>query len=330
MNFFKEKLKQLEEIIIPTKPLQWQTFLLVALLLWLGSILLGMGGDNDRQISAIFGRLSWLFLIIGIGLLTSKNLFIGNFNPSSWITGALLTAFFYENVADELKSFIIVMWPLISLCIEELTIFFRNGATLDQSSSLIRKRFSFILLINLLLSSWLSFHFVLQSWIREYPSLLEDNVGNSAFIAKIKPGSVDESRGARILNLIENKLAEEIRDSQLEMSVEKMEMKLITLKFQALEELRPAKENRYWLLQTPIIATNSGYNIELQLIWEGPTAGKESYYLSKNCQIRREVSISESGERPNGRETSQELPRIINRVECGPVQRKALTETPVL
>ncbi len=329
MNFVKEKLKQLEEIIIPTKPLQWQTFLLVALLLWLGSILLNMGGDNDRQISAIFGRLSWLFLTIGIGRLTSKHLFIGNFNPSSWITGAFLTAFFYENVAEELKSFIIVMWPLISLCIEELTVFFQHGATVEQSSSLIRKRFSFILLINLLLTSWLSFHFIVENWIIEYPSLLEEDIGNSAFIAKTKLGSINQSRGARILNLIEEKLKEEIRDSQLEMSVEKMKMKLITLKFKALEELRPAKENKYWLLQTPIIASNSGYKIELQLIWEGPTAGKESYYLSKNCQIRREVSIPESGERPNGRETSQELPRIVNMVECGPVQRKALTETPI-
>ncbi|MDY6805310.1 MAG: DUF5357 family protein [Cyanobacteriota bacterium] len=325
MNFFKEKLKQLEEVIIPTKPLQWQTFLLVALLLWLGSILLNMGGENDRRISAIFGRLSWLFLTIGIGRLTWKHLFIGNFNPSSWITGALLTAFFYENVAEELKSFMILMWPLISFSIEELTIFFRNGATLDKSPSLIRKRFSFILLINLLLTSWLAFHFFVENWIREYPSLLEDNVGNSAFIAKIKPGSIDGSRGARILNLIEQKMIEEITDSQLEMSVEKMKMKLVTLKFKALEELRPAKENKYWLLETPIIATNSGYNIELQLIWEGPTAGTESYYLSKNCQIRREVSLPESGERPNGTETSQELPRIVNRVECGGVQRKALT-----
>lgn len=330
MNFFNDRLKQLEEIIIPTKPLQWQTFLLVALLLWLGSILLSMGGNNDRKISEIFGRLSWLFLTIGIGRLTSKRLFIGNFNPSSWITGALLTIFFYENVADELKSFIIVMWPLTSLCIEELTIFFRHGATLEKSSSLVRKRFTFILLINLLLSSWFSFHFVVQDWIREYPSLLEDDVGNSAFIAKTKLGSVNESRGARILNLIEAKLRDETRDSQLEMSVEKMKMKLITLKFKALEELPAAKENKYWLLQTPIIASNAGYKIELQLIWEGPTAGKESYYLSKNCQIQREVSMPENANRPNGEETSQELPRIVNIVECGPVQRKALTRTSIL
>lgn len=330
MNFFNEKLKQLEAIFIPKKPLQWQTFLLVALVLWLGSILLRMGGNNDYKISEIFGRLSWLFLTIGIGLLTSQKLFLGNFNPSSWITGALLSFFFYQNVGNDLKSFIIVMWPLISLCIEELTIFFRHGATLDQSSSLIRKRFSFILLINLLLTSWFGFHFVLQNWLKEYPSLLEDNVGNSAFIAKIKPASINESRGARILNVIEEKLRDETRDSQLEMSIEKMKMKLITLKFKTLEELPPAKENKYWLLETPIIANNSGYKIELQLIWEGPTAGTESYYLSKNCQIEREVSIPQSGDRPNGTETSQELPRIVNIVECGPVQRKALTQTPIL
>ncbi len=328
-NFLRERLKQIEAVIIPTKPLQWQTFLLVALLLLLGSILVNFGENGDNKLSEILGSLSWLFLTIGVGFLTAKKLAIGNFTLSPWITGAMIGFFLYQNVNNEIKSFIVIMWPLLSLCIAELTVFFKNGGKLEPSPPLTSKSFTFMFLINLLLTCWLSLHFVIQEWSKQYPSLLEEDVSKSAFITKIKPNSLGESRGATILNLIEQKLRAETGDRQLETSVEKMKLKLITLKHQTLEQLPPAKENKYWFLQTPIIASNSGYQIELQLIWQGPTLGKESYYLSKSCQIKRQVSPPESGETPNEADTSQELPQIVNIVECGPVRRKALNRPSV-
>lgn len=325
-NFFRERLKQIEAVIIPTKPLQWQTFLLIALLLWLGSILVNLGENGDNKLSEILGNLSWLFLTIGVGFLTAKKLAIGNFTLSPWITGAMICFFLYQNVNNEVKSFIVIMWPLLSLCIAELTLFFKNGGKLKPPPPLTNKSFTFMLLINLLLTCWLSFHFAIQEWSQEYPSLLEEDVSKSAFITKIKQNSVGESRGATILNLIEEKLRAETRDRQLETSVETMKLKLITLKHQALEQLPPAKENKYWFLQTPIIASSSGYQIELQLIWQGPTPGKGSYYLSKSCQIQRRRSTPESGDRPNAEDTSQELPQIVNIVDCGPVRRTALNQ----
>ena len=328
-NFFRERLKQIEAVIIPTKPLQWQTFLLVALLLWLGSISLSLGNDSNNKMSEILGSLSWLFLTISVSFLSAKKLAIGNFTLSPWITGAMLCFFLYQNVNNDVQSFIVIMWPLLSLCIAELTVFFKNGGKLESSPPLTSKSFTFMFLINLLLTCWLSLHFVIQEWSKQYPSLLEEDVSNSAFITKIKPTAIVESRGATILNLIEQKLRAETGDRQLETSVEKMKLKLITLKHQALEQLPPAKENKFWFLQTPIIASNSGYQIELQLIWQGPTPGKDAYYLSKSCQIQRQVSTPESGETPNEADTSQELPQIVNIVECGSVRRKALNRPSV-
>lgn len=330
MNFFKERLKDIEAIIIPTKPLQWQTFFLVALLLFLGSILISLGGNSYKQLSDILSSLSWLFLTIGVGFLTSQKLFFGNFNPSPWITGAMLCFFLDQNVANEIKHFIIIMWPLISLSIAELTIFIKNGGKLEPSPPLTSKNFSFMLLINLLLTCWLSFHFVIQEWGKQYPSLLEEDVSKSAFVIRTKSSSLESSRGAIILNSIEQQLKEDVFAGELEISVEKMKLKLIDLKFKAMEKLPPAKENKYWLLQTPIIASNSGYQIELQLIWQGPTIGEEGYYLSKSCQIQRQVSTPGSTDRPNNGATSAELPQIVNIVDCGPVERKALKKPSIL
>ncbi|NEP40898.1 MAG: DUF5357 domain-containing protein [Okeania sp. SIO2H7] len=329
-DLVKEGLKKLEEAIIPTKPLQWQTFLLVALLLLLGSILVSLGNGGDRQLSEILGSLSWLFLTIGIGWLTAEKLAIGNFSPSPWIVGAMICVFFYENVAGDIKPFIVIMWPLISLSIGTLALFLKQGGKLEKSPPLVTKSFTFLFLINLLLSCWLSFHFFLQGWIGEYPSLLEGDLSKSAFIAKVRQSSINQSRGATILDIMEQKLREETGDRQLETSVEQMKLKLITLKFKALEELPPAKENKYWFLETPMIASNSGYQIELQLIWEGPTAGGESYYLSKSCEIQRQVFTPESGETPNAQAPSQEVPKIVNILECEPVRRIGLKPEQVL
>ena len=216
------------------------------------------------------------------------------------------------------------MWPLLSFCIAELTVLVKNGGKLESSSPLTSKSFTFLFLINLLLTCWLSFHFVIQEWGKQYPSLLEEDVSNSAFITKIQPTAIGDSRGATILNLIEQKLRADIRERPLETSVEQMKLKLITLKHQALEQLPQAKENKYWFLETQIIASNSGYQIELQLIWQGPTPGKKAYYLSKSCEVQRQVSTPASGETPNEADTSQEVSRMVNIVKCGPVRRKTL------
>ena len=131
-----------------------------------------------KDIIAFFG---WLFLIAGTAWYTTDDPLRvpGTFMPvGAVITGFLVSVFAFGNQEDVITSRTIVLWPTISALITALPDFFEGTGT-DSKAQIPKPedRQKIIILVAscMLLSCWIQFYFVMDNWLKEYPSLLADN-----------------------------------------------------------------------------------------------------------------------------------------------------------
>ncbi|MDY7007123.1 MAG: DUF5357 family protein [Cyanobacteriota bacterium] len=313
-------LKNLLDLLLPPKFWHWQTFLLLSVVLLLVSIAVAEI-DGNRQVEVDFiSVLSWLCLTFAVGWLTTQKPFVfGGISLSPWITGALICFLFYEKLESNFKYIAIVSWPIISVCIAAIILVLNAPEeSTDQKVDVLSKpSFVILILVNFLLSCWLGLYFMIQGVVQQYPTMGEDDLSKSAFVYRLITPSVNDYRGAKILNLMEEKLNNDLATQRVDLSVPNMKLKLQSIKDEATKEISEVKEDNFWKLQTPIVANQSGYQLELQLFWEGITAKDESYYLSKNCKIEERV-----GRRRVGSTLSNQAPIRVGNIECSGVEKK--------
>ncbi|HBY79692.1 MAG TPA: hypothetical protein DEG47_22425 [Cyanobacteria bacterium UBA11148] len=158
----------------------------------------------------------------------------------------------------------------------------------------------------LILSCWFQFYFVVQNWLIEYPTLLTDNFRQSAFVVQMPTLEVVNipqvkilPRGISILDLTASKLKDELNDkpwSDVERVLlpKKREELLRKITNQVKEEMKQEiasaqiqiKEDEFWQVEYKNISMRgSGYNLELQALWQGPRSQSEPYSITKSCQI---------------------------------------------
>lgn len=319
LGFFKE----LQELFFPPQFWHWQTFLLLSVLLWIVSMIVQeVDGNKLEQINFI-SSLGWLCLTIGIGWRTHQKPFVfGELSLSPWVTGGLISFLLYENLASNVKYVAIVSWPIISVCIAAIILVLNSadGGKEAQISHLSKSSFVILILVNFLVSCWLGLYFMIQGLVQQYPTMGEDDLSKSTFVYRLINPSINDYRGAKILNLMEDKLSEDLGSQKLGLSVPKMKLRLENIKDEVTKSISVVKEDDLWKLQTPIVANQSGYELELQLFWEGPTAKDEAYYLTKSCKIGEKVGQQSSGSTGQ----NQTVPVRVGNVECDAVQKKAV------
>lgn len=315
--------KTLQNLLFPPQIWHWQTFLLLSIGLWLLSMIVGEVDSSKTEEINFISNLSWLCLTVAVGWRTNQKPFVmGGISLSPWITGGLICFLLYENLSSNIKYVAVVSWPIVSVCIAAIMLVLNSpGAAKEEKvSQLSKSSFVILILVNFLISCWLGLYLMIQGMLLQYPTMGVDDLSKSTFVYRLITPSINDSRGAKILNLMESKLNNDLGSQKLGLSVPKMKLRLQSIKDEVTKEISEVKEDDLWNLQTPIVANQSGYQLELQLIWSGPTAKDESYYLSKSCKIGEKVESKSSGSNSQ----TEALPIIVGKVECGSVQKKSL------
>ncbi|HBL12070.1 MAG TPA: hypothetical protein DD379_11795 [Cyanobacteria bacterium UBA11162] len=290
-NGFLDRVKSLLGSFDPPNSFSWQTLIMLSLfsvfMAWLATGLM-------RDLLAHFGC---IFLILGVywGTTANKALRIGDVPLSPWITGAITSIYIFRAFVGELSPKALIAWPLISAVIAALPPCLDENFKPKIPPKEKRQNLALLLTSQLILSCWFQFYFVVQNWLMEYPTLLTDNFRQSAFVVQVgTPPSVARlPRGVSILDLTTSKLQKELNnkpwsDVERILLPQEREKLFNQISVQVKEQIASTriKEDEFWQVEykNPSIR-GSGYNLELQALWQGPRSQSEPYFITKSCQI---------------------------------------------
>lgn len=278
----------------PPKIWSWQTLII-------GSVILGVAGI----VAGIFFTalpiliiLSGLLLVLGVAWYTTKEpITIQGISIGSWVTGGLICLLLFGIFGNiwgipALLPVALVSWPLVSAAVAAIPEFWHEGLKLKTPNPEVRQNLSILLLINLLLSCWLLFGFILQGWLNSYPSIAADDLSQSSFVNKIQFGSPQIPRGAVILNGIESRLRNDPDgiDGKIWPDVERRLLKandrVVQLSQEVTQQLSRVEEDALWEYGADVSSREPGvYNLNLLANWRGPGTRIEGYHLRKACRV---------------------------------------------
>lgn len=301
-------IKKTVNFFIPPTVFSYQTLILLSIFSHLMSFL------ATGIVRKFFIGMVGVFLVLGVywGTTSNKKLWLYRDEKakpkkeglplSPWITGVIVCIYLFitfprlifGSIPESGGQAALVSWPIISAIIAAAPFFMRlEGEELTAKTPPPPKRQSLVILfgINILLSCWFQFYFLIQNWLTQYPSLLADDFQQSAFVERVIPTLPVAPRGVEILNAMEPPLQEQL-NGKLWSEVEKLLLKeerekwVTSIAEQAKTKLSPLKEDRLWEVTSDVSSRESGYNLELQAIWQGPRSQEgKSYPIQKSCQI---------------------------------------------
>jgi hypothetical protein len=319
----------------PPSAFSWETLILLSLFSAYMAFLASPG-----VLKELLRNFGWIFLILGVhwGTTAANQLRVGykyptnqGFPLSPWITGALVSHYIFDVLGDtgDFSRDALIYWPTISAAIAALPDFLGEtpdgGLTLKKAP--LNKRQNLVVLFGtqLLLSSWFQFHFLVQDWLAQYPSLLADDFRQSAFVEKVGGSpKLDKSRGAMILNSMEPTLRDRLNGKpwpQVERSLLKEErIKLIdTIQEQAMQQVTPLEEDGLWQVSSNVSERKGGYNLGLQADWQGPRSQSKPRSITKSCQITQAFPRRSAATKPiNAKQAPSVTP--ISRFNCAPAK----------
>lgn len=319
-KWLKNTFQSLLGVFFPDRAFSWQTIIGLSLFSWLMSFL------ATNIFIIILASFSWLFLILGVCWASSSNkaLRIGKVHLSPWITGALVTLYLFGILTGGLSPYVLVVWPLISAVIAALPACLDGNLKPTIPAKDKRQPLVWLFTTQLIVSSWFQFYFLVQDWLVQYPTIAADTFRESAFVTRI---TIDKSqqrlpRGVTILDLMASRLEEQL-DNQPWSDVERMllpserEQLIEQIKAQVMQELASPdiKEDNLWQVSLGEISLrDSGYNLPLTALWQGPRSQTQANLLTKSCQI---ISVNRQAE--NGIS-------LVSQVECDPVEGWGVAE----
>lgn len=281
--------KRLKEIFVPKQAYSWQTFIYLSIYSW---ILSYFAIGYIRDIIAFFG---WLFLIAGTAWYTTEDPLRvpGTFMPvGAAITGFLVSVFAFGNERDGITSNTIVLWPTISALITAIPEFFEGTGT-DSKAQIpkpqVRQKITILVASCMILSCWLQFYFVVDNWLKEYPSLSADNFRRSTFVLSTEKAEPVPINGLVILDRLQPLVEQEIGErpwSEVERWLLDAKKRVGNLGQQVINRnLAKYEEKELWRVEPRVVNTKSGYTLDLLSIWIGPSYNPRGYYLKKSCRI---------------------------------------------
>jgi hypothetical protein len=277
----------------PPRSFSWQTLIFLSLYSW-GMSLLNSVLTDTEFVKDFLATMGWIFLTLGVGwaLADFKVEFLGlKIYPGPWITGALTCTFLFEGVREEYPALPFVSWPLISAAIAAVPKFLKRGPEFKVPDAKGRQELVILFLVSIILSCWFSFHFLLQDWLGDYPSILADRFDRSAFVINTASPRVSDSRGVLILNLAEAIVVDELEGRSLaetELWLFNVQSRVADIENQILERISSLEENALWNLEGSVSGNAPAYMLNLQAIWQGPSSQAGGYFLQKSCAITQE------------------------------------------
>ncbi len=282
-DFFRQLVKSLT----PPSAFSWQTLIFLSVFSYFMAYL------STYPLRDLLASMGWVFLIFGVSWVTADNediLRIYGFSLGPWITGALVCVFVFGTWKGDFTPATLICWPPISAILASVREFFDAGLKFKIPQPAARQNIVILFLVNLIISCWFQFYFITQDWINQYPILLADDFSKSAFVMKIENPQAELSRGTLLLNSMEQSIKRELESKpwpQAErwLLPDNLRGRLPALEKQVQKQLPWAAEDLWWRFEPKVSSTKSGYNLQLQAIWKGPSSQKGEYYIKKSCQI---------------------------------------------
>jgi Family of unknown function (DUF5357) len=316
--------KFFEELTNPIRSIKWfswETLLCLSLFSWLVSLAV-----SSEVLAEILARIAWVFLTLGTAWAlkeTKVEIFGLTISLGPWVTGALVVGLVFEGFPNE-WSLRLATWPLISAAIALTPKLTKHGwdlinPTIAEPQKLATDRQELILisLFSILLSCWFQFHFLVQYWVRQYPTLLAEDFSRSGFVFKLSVGNPPLSRGAQILGTIDGVL----QQSFAPLSWNEIEQRLLRIddytdEWQERAIARLPTEGRaeddVWDLQAQILPGQPQYTARFREFWGGPSSRPQGFYTERTCLIRKPPISSIVGPRDT-------QPVVASQIECSPV-----------
>jgi hypothetical protein len=306
----KDALDRLQVFFTPQKLYSWQTAIALCLLAWLLALI------TTQPIQFLLVKMGWIFLIIGVGWMTTENpVQVWGLSLSPWITGLLVCIFlFVSDWRSGVPRIAFILWPVTSALIAAFPSTFSPELGFRIPPVSVRPRLLIVLLSNFLVLCWILFYFQIQDWLETYPELRQESFKKSGFVVAIGRPDMAASRGIQVTNL----MAEEVILRANGNTRSEVERWLFDLQNQkdapnqfrakvmerliALDQSRQSDE-AFWQLE--IVIAEPEYQMILGARWMGPSASKGKYMVQQACQI------SFAGTKPTD----------LARVECLPAQR---------
>ncbi|MGB0560383.1 MAG: DUF5357 family protein [Spirulinaceae cyanobacterium] len=286
------------ETLRPPKLSSWQTFVCVMLALFILSISaegvvresLATGSFLSGTVGATWAGLEkkWLF--------------------TPWLTIALLSVIVWEKLQIP-AGFLVVAWPTLSALLWLVPKSFSwKKSQWKMPDAATRQRFLLIFLSQLLLSCWLQFSFVIQTWLERYPSFTVDSFEQSVFVTRLDDEQSLEPRGLILLQIMQPQMEDRL-DQQDWSSLEswfreiwvphQFPVYLQDLKDQL--EITPLPEDDLWemtVAATPFDSGPVGYDVAWLARWLGPKSSTaqdlDPYTSVLRCTVVRQDERSEA------------------------------------
>lgn len=287
LDIIKDAFGQLRNLVVPSHYFSWQTILLLSIFSWAMAALAELTQAAALTVNFI-GTCSWIFLTVAIWWALYENpIVIGGVSISPWITAAVLCLFVFRPWTDARLALALSAWPLVATLLVAIPYFLSWELDLRLPGPGIRQDLAVVLLLNLLLSCWIMFHFRVQSWFDRYPSLLSENLDRSAFIYELPRDTDRVSQGEALLENAASNLGEELNNTPWP-RVERALLNVDALIDNIAEgiTLGTPSEVVFWSLDAPSPRSKGpGYQLQLRANWLGPTAEQNGYYFAKECSI---------------------------------------------
>jgi len=284
-NNLWETNKKVQQALIPPKVVHWKTPLLLSIFL----ALLSVAAVADWPTRTLIADMSWLFFTLSMGLLTSQQPFvIKGVSLSPWVTSMLIGLWLLVRLPSDKKEIAWISGPIIAVVILAIIEVWNSESKWEKVRSLVRPQFLTIVLIHLLFSCWFGFHFLVQNWLQQYPSVLSQDLRQSDFVVTFQGPTINRSRGVIILNEMEEYLKTEARTKpwpQIEQMLIDIDNERFFLRNEALTRIKRVAEDDSWDVKTAIVQGDSRYQLDMQADWLGPVFRQEMYSFSKSCNI---------------------------------------------
>jgi hypothetical protein len=308
----KEIWQSLKTVLLPEQFYSWQMAIALSLLAWF------MSFPTVSPFQEILVRLSWFFLIVGIGWVTTENpINLWGLSLSPWITGALVCLFlFIENPSAGVPRVAVITWPVIAGLVAIFPASFRPDSGLRLPPVSTRTRLLIIMLSNLLLTCWILLYYTMEDWLVAYPGLRQENFQASTFVYPIGQVKPQDDRGTQIVQQMAAELKKQV-DRQPRSQVEQWLLQLqdnpevatgfrdrVFQSLGANPTQKQVKDGDFW--QFEIRITEPEYRMVLGARWMGPSAQETGYLMQQPCQISFRTQD----------------PKELSTVTCGPQVNK--------
>lgn len=284
-NSLWESNKKLQKALLPPKVVHWKTPLLLSIFL----ALLSVAAFTDWPTRRFILDMSWLFFTLSMGLLTSQKPFVIKGVPlSPWVTSILIGLWLLVRLPGDRKEIAWIVGPIIAVVVLATIEIWQSESKWERARSLLRPQFLIITLVHLLFSCWFGFHFLIQDWLQQYPSVLSQDLRQSDFVVTFQGPTINRSRGVVILEEMEEYLQDQARTKpwpQVEQMLIDIDNERFFLRNEALKRVKRVAEDDSWDVKTSIVQGDARYQLDMQADWLGLVFRPEIYSFSKSCEI---------------------------------------------